>query len=111
VTTDFGAESAEGTPGALEPKPGRSPSSSVCEPYPGEEAKVDYGAGPMVRDPQTGKYRRTRLFHKDCRTINGTRMFAKRSAQSLSRMHILVSDVSAIPLPERGIAVAAGPNF
>jgi hypothetical protein len=23
---------------------------------------VDYGAGPMVRDPQTGKYRRTRLF-------------------------------------------------
>jgi len=23
---------------------------------------VDYGAGPMVRDPHTGKYRRTRLF-------------------------------------------------
>jgi transposase len=118
VTTDFGAESAGGTPGAPEPKPGRSPSSSACEPYreaielglsrgrnamaiwqdlvdghsfaagyqsvkrfvhklcgsptpearvvivtaPGEEAQVDYGAGPMVRDPQTGKYRRTRLF-------------------------------------------------
>jgi transposase len=29
---------------------------------PGEEAQVDYGAGPMVRDPHTGKYRRTRLF-------------------------------------------------
>ena len=29
---------------------------------PGEEAQVDYGEGPMVRDPQTGKYRRTRLF-------------------------------------------------
>ena len=29
---------------------------------PGEEAQVDYGSGPMVRDPQTGKYRRTRLF-------------------------------------------------
>jgi len=29
---------------------------------PGEEAQVDYGAGPMVRDPQSGKYRRTRLF-------------------------------------------------
>ena len=28
----------------------------------GEEAQVDYGAGPMVRDPDTGKYRRTRLF-------------------------------------------------
>ena len=29
---------------------------------PGEEAQVDYGQGPMVRDGQTGKYRRTRLF-------------------------------------------------
>lgn len=29
---------------------------------PGEEAQVDYGQGPMVRDTQSGKYRRTRLF-------------------------------------------------
>ena len=29
---------------------------------PGEEAQVDYGSGPMVRDAKTGKYRRTRLF-------------------------------------------------
>jgi transposase len=29
---------------------------------PGEEAQVDYGEGPMVRDPGRGKYRRTRLF-------------------------------------------------
>jgi transposase len=29
---------------------------------PGEEAQVDYGTGPMVRDPHSGKYRRTRLF-------------------------------------------------
>jgi len=29
---------------------------------PGEEAQVDYGTGPMVRAPQSGKYRRTRLF-------------------------------------------------
>ena len=29
---------------------------------PGEEAQVDYGQGPMVRDEKTGKYRRTRLF-------------------------------------------------
>ena len=28
----------------------------------GEESQVDYGTGPMVRDPATGKYRRTRLF-------------------------------------------------
>ena len=29
---------------------------------PGEEAQVDYGEGPMVRHPETAKYRRTRLF-------------------------------------------------
>ena len=29
---------------------------------PGEEAQVDYGEGPMVRHPETGKYTRTRLF-------------------------------------------------
>ena len=29
---------------------------------PGEEAQVDYRTGPVVPDPQTGKYRRTRLF-------------------------------------------------
>jgi transposase len=28
----------------------------------GEEGQVDYGEGPMVRDPATGKYRRVRLF-------------------------------------------------
>jgi transposase len=118
VTTDFGAESAVSTSSASQPRPGRSPSASACEPYresielelsrgrnamaiwqdlvdgqgfaasyqsvkrfirklsgsptpearvviqtaPGEEAQVDYGSGPMVRDPQSGKYRRTRLF-------------------------------------------------
>jgi transposase len=34
----------------------------VIETVPGREAQVDYGEGPMVRDPQTKKYRRTRLF-------------------------------------------------
>jgi transposase len=29
---------------------------------PGEEGQVDYGSGPMVRHPQSGKYCRTRLF-------------------------------------------------
>ncbi len=31
--------------------------SVVIETAPGEEAQVDYGTGPMVRDPQSGKYR------------------------------------------------------
>ena len=42
-----------------------SPSPEACaviETAPGEEAQVDYGEGPMVRDAHTGKYRRTRLF-------------------------------------------------
>ena len=29
---------------------------------PGEECQVDYGSGPMVRDPHSDRYRRTRLF-------------------------------------------------
>jgi transposase len=43
--------------GKQEPQP-----RAVIVTAPGEEAQVDYGTGPMVRDPQTGKYRRTRLF-------------------------------------------------
>jgi transposase len=34
----------------------------VIRTAPGEEAQVDYGEGPMVREASTGKYRRTRLF-------------------------------------------------
>ncbi len=44
-------------------EPHRSPEARVViETAPGEETQVDYGTGPMVRDPATGKYRRTRLF-------------------------------------------------
>jgi transposase len=41
------------------------PSKEACaviETPAGEEAQVDYGTGPMVRDPHSGKYRRMRLF-------------------------------------------------
>ena len=34
----------------------------IIQTGPGEEGQVDYGDGPMVRHPKTGKYRRTRLF-------------------------------------------------
>ncbi len=34
----------------------------VIETAPGVEGQVDYGDGPMVRDAETGKYRRMRLF-------------------------------------------------
>ena len=34
----------------------------IIQTAPGEEGQVDYGDGPMVRHPESGKYRRTRLF-------------------------------------------------
>jgi len=37
----------------------------VIETTPGEEAQVDYGEGPMVRDANTGKYRRMRIVRDD----------------------------------------------
>ena len=43
--------------GARTPQP-----CGVIATPPGEEAQVDYGDGPMVRDPERGKYRRVRLF-------------------------------------------------
>src|SRR5437762_2193404 len=36
--------------------------SGIIRTAAGEECQVDYGTGPMVREPQSGKYRRTRLF-------------------------------------------------
>ena len=44
-------------------EPSQSPEARVViATAPGEETQVDYGTGPMVRDPASGKYRRTRLF-------------------------------------------------
>jgi transposase len=42
--------------------PQRPEPAGIILTAPGEEAQVDYGSGPMVRDPHSGKYRRTRLF-------------------------------------------------
>ncbi len=39
-----------------------SDACSVIVTPPGEELQVDYGTGAMVRDPHTGRYRRTRMF-------------------------------------------------
>ncbi len=56
---------------------------------PGEEAQVDYGDGPMVREPTTGKYRRMRLFlltlghsRKSVRLLTG-----RSSAKTWSELH------------------------
>jgi transposase len=63
---------------------------------PGEECQVDYGTGPMVRDPHTGKYRRTRLFvmtlgysRKSVRLLvfhSNSRTWAKLHEQSFRRL-------------------------
>lgn len=42
--------------------PELKPARAVIITEPGEEAQVDYGTGPWVRDSESGKYRRTRLF-------------------------------------------------
>ena len=62
----------------------------------GEEAQVDYGEGPMVRDPQTQKYRRTRLFvmilgcsRKAVRLLtfqSSTRTWAELHEQAFARL-------------------------
>ena len=56
---------------------------------PGEEAQVDYGEGPMVRHPSSGKYKRTRLF---CLTLGYSRksvrlLVWKSSAQTWAELH------------------------
>ena len=68
----------------------------VIETAPGEEAQVDYGTGPMVRDPKTGRYRRTRLFvltlghsRKSVRLLvfrSGTRTWAELHEKAFRRL-------------------------
>jgi transposase len=63
---------------------------------PGEEAQVDYGTGPMVRDPRTSRYQRTRLFvltlgysRKAIRLLtfrSSTRIWAELHEQSFRRL-------------------------
>src|SRR5271166_1325000 len=63
---------------------------------PGEESQVDYGSGPMVRDPHSDRYRRTRLFvltlgysRKCVRLLtfhSSTRTWAELHEQSFRRL-------------------------
>src|SRR5665213_2020233 len=69
---------------------------AIIETAPGEESQVDYGTGPMVRDAQTGKYRRTRLFvltlgfSRKCvrllRFHSSTRIWAELHEQAFRRL-------------------------
>jgi transposase len=76
---------------------GQTPEArAVIETEPGHEAQVDYGDGPMVRYPKTGKYRRTRLFvmtlgasRKSVRLIvfnSSSRTWAELHEQALRRL-------------------------
>src|ERR1700733_6610818 len=69
---------------------------AIIETRPGEECQVDYGTGPMVRDPDSGKYRRTRLFvmtlccsRKSVRLLefrSSTRVWAELHEKAFRRM-------------------------
>jgi transposase len=69
---------------------------AVITTAPGEEAQVDYGSGPMVRDADTGQYRRTRLFvltlgysRKSVRLLtfaSSTSIWAQLHQQALARL-------------------------
>lgn len=76
-----------------------SPARQACaiiETPAGEEAQADYGEGPMVRDPNTGKYRRARLFvltlaysRKSVRLLtfqSSTRIWAELHEQAFRRL-------------------------
>ena len=56
---------------------------------PGDEAQVDYGEGPMVRDRGTGKYRRTRLFvlTLGCSRTSVRLLVWRSSAQIWAELH------------------------
>ena len=69
---------------------------AVIQTAPGEEGQVDYGEGPMVRHPATGKYRRTRLFlltlgysRKSVRLLtwqSSTRIWAELHERAFARL-------------------------
>jgi transposase len=73
-----------------------SPACAIIITPPGEEAQVDYGTGPMVRDPHSGRYRRTRMFvltlgysRKAVRLLtfqSSTRIWAELHEQAFRRL-------------------------
>jgi transposase len=79
----------------LRGRPGPQACAVIVTP-PGEEAQVDYGAGPMVRDPHSGRYRRTRMFvltlgysRKAVRLLtfqSSTRIWAELHEQAFRRL-------------------------
>ena len=85
---------------------------------PGEEAQVDYGSGPMVRDPVSGKYRRTRLFvltlgysrksvrllTREGRVCSGQRRALARAEppfEVIQRVLLLSGSSEGMPMPKR----------
>ena len=73
-----------------------TPACAVIVTPPGEEAQVDYGSGPMVRDPHSGRYRRIRMFvltlgysRKTVRLLtfhSSTRIWAELHEQAFRRL-------------------------
>ena len=89
----------------------------MIETAPGEEAQVDYGSGPMVRDPQNGRYRRTRLFvltlgysRKCVRLLvfrSSARVWAEPHEKAFRRLEGKVESASATPRRRRSRGCAS----
>src|SRR5271157_2397255 len=99
-------------------------SHPVIETAPGEEAQVDYGGdGPMVRHPESGKYRRMRLFvmtlgysRKSVRLLtwrSSSEVWARLHEQSFRRLagsvHTVVLDYVARHIMKRVLCGVAQP--
>jgi DNA replication protein DnaC len=102
--------------GAASPEP-----RAIIQTAPGEECQVDYGTGPMVRDPVSGNYRRTRLFvptlgysRKSVRLLtfrSSTRVWAELHEKAFRKMNrSLVFDLASTGwLGRREGALFVGP--
>lgn len=82
-------------------------------PTPGEEAQVDYGTGPLVRDSQSGKYRRTRLF---VLTRDGRRRIAaalRRHGWTVNpeKVHRRIREDNLLSVRKRKFIVNTDSNF
>jgi hypothetical protein len=102
--------------------PKRPEAAGIILTVAGEEAQVDYGSGPMVREPQSGKYRRTRLFvltlgysRKSVRLLawrSSSRMWAELHEKAFRRLggcpRVVVLD--NLKLPRHALAIDNFPN-
>jgi transposase len=123
VTTDFGAESADGTAApAPEPQPGRSPSSSACEPYRELiERGLSRGRNAMALWQDlvdghgfTAGYQSVKRFVHKLRgspTPEARVVIETAPGEDYGESGVMVRTASPVARAQRGAASFAAPNF